>query len=196
MEKDLAVLVKVENAHDEAVLDQVARDLRMGKRYDNPLRGATARVIDAMLVEANDRYYAVLFWFVVAGPMGALIYRCASFYSQYLIQKSAVEKKLIQACIFVHKILDWLPAQLAALSYSITGSFIHALANWRTTPKFDGQESVNAAILIHAGRGAALFQHENDGLALQLRAVTDLIWRTVWLWVVCLAIVTLGGWVE
>lgn len=195
LEHELGLLLQADATHDEAMMGKVADSLTSGKHYQNADDTTAGRIIDAVLVEANDRYYAVLFWFVLLGPAGALAYRCASRYSQSQQLDADSPEQRRKAAALVHKLLDWLPANLAALSYAITGSFIHAAEQWRLNLHFDPKETVNAAVLIHSGRGAVLFHHIDDSFAVQMQAIIALIWRTIWLWVVCAAVVTLAGWI-
>jgi len=51
-----------------------ARDL-LGDAEVTNARELTRAMVEAVLVEANERFLGVFFWFVVLGPAGALLYR-------------------------------------------------------------------------------------------------------------------------
>lgn len=69
----------------------------------------------AFLYQANQRWFAVLFYFLVLGPAGALAYR------------------LLQLCASVEPstgrllmIADWVPARLMASAFTLTGNFVES----------------------------------------------------------------------
>lgn len=76
----------------------------------------------AFLYEGFERWFAVVFWFLLLGPAGALGYRLS-----YLCCRSevlALEDRQL-ALRMVHY-LDWAPARLLAFSFTITGNFVNA----------------------------------------------------------------------
>ncbi len=196
LEPEVETIIDASEKDDEILLKQIAADLAEGKTYISSESDTNDRIINSLFVEANDRYFSVIFWFALIGPVGALIYRCSSQFSQYLIKSHDPSDNLLDTVVYFHKLLDWLPAQLVALSYTITGSFIHGFDQWRLTPKFAAAESVNAAVLINTGRGAVLSHVAEKDLTTQTQAVMALIWRTLWVWMVAIAIFTLAGWVQ
>jgi len=69
----------------------------------------------AFFIAANERVFAVLFWFVLLGPVGALLYR--------LMTLSPVPKG--------KQLFDWLPVRLLALIFALGGHFTEVMKNWR-----------------------------------------------------------------
>jgi AmpE protein len=68
-----------------------------------------------MLYEGFQRWFAVLFYFVLLGPAGALAYR--------LLHLNAENSELA----VVHRWLflaDWIPARLLAATFTVTGDFV------------------------------------------------------------------------
>lgn len=82
---------------------------------------------------ANDRYFAVIFWFVVlsavgAGPAGAILYRG----TEYLATHPSISNTIIRRPAKIwHDLLAWLPAHLLALIYPLLGDFHLALKGWQ-----------------------------------------------------------------
>lgn len=68
-----------------------------------------------LLYEGCQRLFAVLFYFVLLGPAGALAYRLV-----HLCRRAEAEAPLDGALF----LLDWLPARLMAAAFTITGDFI------------------------------------------------------------------------
>jgi AmpE protein len=76
----------------------------------------------AILMAAHQRVFAVVFWFVILGPAGALLYRLIA----YVVETSSVPKVHI-----IKELMDWLPARLFALLFALAGHFTAVLVEWR-----------------------------------------------------------------
>jgi AmpE protein len=93
---------------------------------------------------AFQRWFAVLFYFVLFGPAGALAYRLLQLCRQNF------EIDLIERCIFF---ADWVPARLLAAAFTLTGDFVGSrdvLLNGL------GDTSVEAGQLLYTVGTAAL----------------------------------------
>lgn len=71
--------------------------------------------IGEYLAHINGQLFAVIFWYIVLGPLAALAYRLIS-----LCQTQQVVK---QQASRLTQVLDWLPARMAVLLYLIVGNF-------------------------------------------------------------------------
>ncbi len=161
----------------------------------------TQCMMENILVAAHERVLAVIFWFVVLGPVGALLYR---FSELLACQQREDEGAYGMAARRLHFIVAWVPARLTALSYAMAGSFVDSLHLWRDHGA-GADEPVGASnrrVLIHAGLGA--LQHELEGdeagefesdmVIERVRATMALVRRAVLLWLALLAVYTLTGW--
>ncbi len=71
--------------------------------------------IGEYLAQINGQIFAVLFWYIILGPLAVLAYRLIS-----LCQNQQVVK---QQATWLTQILDWLPTRMTALLYLIVGNF-------------------------------------------------------------------------
>lgn len=156
-------------------------------------------VAETLFFEANQRMFAVIFWFIVLGPAGALLYRlCIELKNeaQYYSNKAEFYGYVTTYV----DLLNFLPANLTALSYALCGSFKHAFDNWRGAFRSNANlEALNAQILIYTGKGAALLHHHNQPVSQDidsLQTSLELIWRTTILWIFVIAIFTLANWID
>lgn len=154
----------------------------------------THRVIESTLVEANERLLAILFWFLLLGPVGAIMYRLSS---QLQYQNRYASDSLYDAAQRLHLILAWLPARMCALAYALAGSFVDALQAWR------GQEGAwhetSRSVLIASGLGALGYEpgDETSGQESDTGMVHEtlqLVRRAVLVVLSALAMFTLAGW--
>ena len=65
--------------------------------------------------EGFQRWFAVLFYFVLLGPAGALAYRLLQ------LCRRDFEVDLAQRCLHL---ADWIPVRLLAAAFSLTGDFV------------------------------------------------------------------------
>ena len=185
--------------------DGEALDLAREILNDEPPPGeptCSQAVAERVLDQANSHLFAVIFWFLLLGPMGALFYRTANLLSSL----QAVDKgsDLYFTSRRLIAILDWLPARLTAFSYAIAGSFEDALIGWRSYHENRFNEFADSAsgILICTGGGAmrldTLLESQTEETPTEAfylaKAAMGLVWRALVVWVVILGFLTLAGW--
>ena len=165
----------------------------------------------SILVETCKRILGVLFWFVILGPIGAVLYRASSLLrdnfetpTTAIESDSNSESETANAAYRLQYILNWIPARLTALSYALAGSFVHALDCWRESEPIivDARKSMreNEEVIVCIGLSSlqlANANKETPDLELTLDDITQTLnlgMRAVVIWVTCIAIFTLTGW--
>jgi AmpE protein len=129
-------------AHYGVGVDQGVADVE-SPAPDSPTevhRGAQSR----LLYESLQRWFAVVLYFVLLGPAGALAYR--------LVHLSATDSAAARSLLFY---ADWLPARLAAAAFVVTGNFLES-----ADELYDGlrQPRMGAASLLYSVAMAATGQ--------------------------------------
>lgn len=153
----------------------------------------TKNIMERIFVEANERLLAVVFWFVVLGPGGALLYRLSSFIAP---AADGEESGVVEAGMRLHQLLVWLPARLCAIAYALAGSFVEAIHGWRQVNShwFDSSRQV----LIASGFGSLRIETseiEEDSSAFeQVVECMALVRRAVLVLLSIIALLTLAGW--
>lgn len=100
----------------------------------------------------NNGVFGVLFWFLVAGAPGAVLYRLAHILNARWGHKDARHREFGWAAAQLDDLLGVLPARLAALSYALLGHTRQALDCWREqAPTW---HDPNAGPVLTAGAGA------------------------------------------
>ena len=153
-----------------------------------------ARAVSAaVLVEANDRLLAVLFWFVLLGPLGAALYRSAAV----MYQQRREAGEFGDSIAWLYAVLVWLPARLTALAYALSGHFDAAIEGWRQAQQthLQGAEGSEQVLAI-TGSGALGLDGEDveEGSQASARAAMRLVWRTLTIWLVVISVLILAGW--
>src|SRR5210317_154903 len=123
---------------NEERIEQTARTLVEDAVPDDPLERIRC-VEEAVCVQANNRLFAVIFWFVLLGPLGPLgawayrvtdlVRRRAVFQAGRAESESAQIEPLRYAAVALHGWLAWIPARLTAIGYAVAGHFDAGLAS-------------------------------------------------------------------
>ena len=183
--------------------DADTRDVALAILEDEPPTSEPARsqaVAEAALQQANRRIIAVLFWFILLGPLGAMLYRLATWLPNSDQAAQDIDYHLNAKQLIV--ILDWIPARITAFCYAIAGSFEDALYGWRSyqESRYSEFSDSNTGTLICTGSGAmrltTLLDEAYAGTHLYTylpKAAMALIWRTLIVFLVLLALLTLTG---
>ncbi len=169
-----------------------------------PESGADDEVELAIYAQANNRIFAVVFWFILLGPTGAWLFRVLDLmqrravrFAEVLDQPTATNNeswpRVAAAAVLLHRVFAWVPGHLLALGYILAGSYDGAAAAWRALEK---QESTlfpgpTDQLLGAVGSGAALADSKESGVA-RVRRAQDQVERTLWfIWCPILALMTL-----
>jgi len=146
-----------------------------------------AEVMRGILFQANERIFAVIFWFVLLGPAGALLFRLSSHSIQNPNPTIAAAAKKLQA------ILAWAPAHLVAFAYALTGNYEGASAGFREKMPQDDLSRCNYYTLVTAGLGALKDCAPGEETSC-IRSTRGLVLRSLVVWLATLALLTLIGW--
>lgn len=127
----------------------VSRDTRNAQEPD--LAKAAA---ESLLENGNDAVFGTLFWFVVAGGAGAVLFRLANTLDAMWGYRNARFNLFGRAAARIDDILNYLPARLTALSYVVLAGAASGRAwrCWRT--QAPGWSSPNAGPVMASGAGA------------------------------------------
>jgi membrane protein required for beta-lactamase induction len=149
----------------------------------------TSDVTRAILHVANERIFAVIFWFVIIGPVGALLYRLTT----NLSKQDSENDSLNAVAILFQAVLSWVPARMLALGYALTGHFDGAWQAYRNRPYESDLALENYDVLVNTGMGA-LRDHEATDEISSIISAKNLVVRSILIWIAMLALLTLGGW--
>lgn len=190
-------------AGDEAAADAARRAFH-NPRWDD--QGQLGSTICSLIGQTNSRLFAVLFWFAVLGPVGALLYRLAAEVHRQVADGYG---GFADAVRDLYNLLNWPTTRLSALGFALAGHLVDATAGWRRAEA--KSLSVNETVLIESGLGALQFRQQyadesaaaETGSAPATPQTDDIIeWvettrglenRTLIVWLSVLAIMTIAG---
>jgi AmpE protein len=115
-------LVSWENGDSEAALIKATA---IGDFYQSDAINDHVSLHDhvrmAAVYQGFERWFVVVFWFLILGPAACIAYRLC-YLSGRQEQNPAQDKQL--ALKIIHY-LDWLPARLLLVSFTLTGNFVN-----------------------------------------------------------------------
>ncbi|MDJ0834812.1 MAG: regulatory signaling modulator protein AmpE [Gammaproteobacteria bacterium] len=150
------------------------------------------QVSRAMLVQANRRLFAVMFWFTLLGPIAALLYRAMEQYlnRNYLEQSLQLLQPALRSMLGW---IDWIPARISLLAYMISGAFEEGLQAYHkgSVSALDSYEQ-NSDLLKLVGFACITQQEVNDeNQAMQLiRKTRGLILRALMVWLLLILLLS------
>jgi AmpE protein len=174
--------------------------------YDAAQRRGPAldSVAEAVFVQANNRLFGVVFWFVLLGPFGALLFRLGDLLRREALLRAARAEAPAEAaalaadCQRVHGVLAWAPSRLLALTYGVAGSFEESFAGWRAYLRDESDHffDENDRLLVLAGRDAlgARWTDAPDE-AERTRRAMRLVRVAFYAWLAVLGALTLVAWI-
>jgi membrane protein required for beta-lactamase induction len=177
----------------EPYSDEIARGI-LGDEPPTRRAAMLEAVTRAIPAQALTRIFAVLFWFLILGPLGALLYRLARHLEEHAQAHGELESGFRTAAVRLPFILDWIPARLTAASYALAGSFDDTLEAWREA----ASARVPPGELVERTGAAALGIGDTAAEAADPRALIDragaLVWRSVVIWLGVLGLATVAHW--
>ncbi len=200
--------------------DAASRREAMAKLWPDtpPLNIDGGALVSAVFQNALRRWFGVLFWFLLMGAVGALLYRLLVLSCEGAFARKLPVEAREGACALL-KLLDWPVAQLLTLALALVGNFDTVLGAWREA----GGASFNldhrfldaagrASVRTELAEEAADYAEETSELAgstaaaigptvadatelPELRDAMSLVWRSLLVWLAVLALFVIAGFV-
>jgi AmpE protein len=158
----------------------------------------------AIYAQANNRIFAVVFWFALLGPAAAWFFRVLNLMRRRAIHHATEHAQsdgvaglppVTRAVLLLHQLAAWIPAHLLMIGYAFAGSFDGATAAWRQ--KLEDVPYLSPGPIGRrlglVGKGAASTS-DTDDVATRASTALSFVIRTLWMvWCPALAVLTLYG---
>ncbi len=176
------------------------------------------QLMDHSVVAAHRHVFAVLGWYAVLaalglGPAGAVLYRMSELATRYFHPESQEDPynslqhdtqagaaptplqslssaSTQQAVLKAWWWIDYLPARITAMGFAVVGSFEDVLEAWRQHNANEASQQSHDG-LIQTAMSAAL-GIKGELQVMHLRNMVGMVWRSVVLWLLLIALLTLA----
>ncbi len=194
----------------EAIIDADEPPLRHAAMHNLQSGGGSLcedvpSLVEATVFNALRRWFAVLFWFLLLGPAGALAYRLLA-----LMAVSPMRARVpVETLAVAQRVLGWVEwpvAQAMALSMALVGNFDTAWSAWRQAHGERWMHGIGflgqvARASVRADLREQAHDYTDAGLLPvwqrlpELRDAMNVVWRMLLLWMVALALLVIAGWI-
>ena len=161
--------------------------------------------IEEALLASHRHVFGVLLWYLILpGPSGAILYRLAAYLAARWRDYGAFGRFAVKA----FHLLEWPAVRLTAAAFAIVGDFEDAVYCWRTQAR--NWPDPDAGVVLAAGAGAmgvrlGMPVQEVEGMVPRpelgvgdaaegpfLDSTVGLLWRSVVVWVFALLVVSVA----
>lgn len=140
---------------------------------------------EGVFIKSLHQVFSVIFWFLLLGSFGAVVYYVVS-----LLNKSERLKSLHTAAAQVLGVLDWVPVRLLGLSFALVGSFANVYMPWVKSLQQTIAKSNELAVTF--GVAALGIDGKKESVD-TVQGAIDLCFRSQIVWVVILGLVTIAS---
>lgn len=168
-----------------------------GRTISEPPMQLVQTAKEEILLQANTRLLGVFFWFILLGPVGAVLFRLSCLLKDHQRDEN---DDFAEASRELYQILNWLPARVCVLSYAVAGSFVDTMSYWNGISDLWLRDSEE--FIVVSGVGALRYQqrvgredHDNGEPDIDaIHHALSLVKRAIIVWVVLLGLLTVTGW--
>lgn len=143
----------------------------------------------AVFRAAEARWFGVLFWFVLLGIPGALLYRLA----RISLNEPGLQPAQADYLLRLRAVLDWPVLVLMLFSAALVGDFDRVRQAWRRHRGESSPWRMDSAVLDEI---AAATVESQGPFELGVRSGHQLVWRMLLIWLVTLSLLLILGWLS
>ena len=195
LSNDVERLLAAEHPDDQA---RAAQQLGLDSLPEQD-RQYRKRLIEVVFTAALRRWFSVIFWFAILGPVGAVFYRLTERLIRVVPADSPRARQLQQTLT----VMEWPAAQLMTFGLAVATDLDTVAGAWRNWHQRQGHslfEPGHGFLLASARRvilgGEAAqdgYADSLDGPLVSTQLAMDLVWRVLGVWLFVLALLLLAG---
>lgn len=190
---------------DEAARSEAAEVLSF--TYRDPISsGSLDGVIRGVFYQALVRWFGVIFWFLILGATGAILFRLVHQLIGWRRDPAMLTERQRITCKTLVGVLDLLPAALTTFALAIVGDFDTVIRTWRRhfetvqRSRFSWDceylPEVGLRTVMRGDEFEDAFSHDYDGGSAKVSLAMSLIYRALVCWLTIIALMIIANWVQ
>lgn len=202
LDNDVKAWLEAESGDEQ---DRLAE--RLACDYRHPLgRHDEHALIRGIFYQSLVRWFGIMFWFLILGASGALLFRLVHVQLSDARVRSRLNGPQRSVCKHLVGWLDLLPAALATLATAVVGDFERVTRLWRQhfvsqhksllTWDYAFYPNVGLQTVLGDDDVETAFEHDYQGRREQVNEAMTLVWRTVACWITVIALLILVDWLN
>lgn len=163
------------------------------------LDGASATeshaITKSIFWQSNQSLFGVLFWFMLFGIFGALLYRCTVLLREAIQRGNKQFASHAANVQQIQNVLDWIPVRIFTLFFALVGQFSTSFTYWMENliaGLNHNRRFISEGGLIALGISQG---SKSAGGAEEYQAALSLIDRSLIIFLAIVALFTLGSWI-
>lgn len=177
------------NENDQTGMQQAAAGIVITEDTNNT---TTTNLLSGFFIQSQSTVMSVVFWFIVLGPLGALVYRMTDLLHS---RQRNIHGGFSDSVYTLYHILNWPVSRLTVLSYALVGSLVDTLETWRQSKH--SNITANDQLVTECGLAALQFTESDEmTTASWLEEAQGLLNRSMVLWLAVIAFSTISGWLN
>ena len=147
----------------------------------------------------------MLFWFLLLGPAGAVLYRLVE--RAVVVDGPVLPAENAAGARVLLQWLEWPVAHLMTLALALAGNFDLVFRAWRAAggdrwQPASGFLEASGCAAVRGELAEEIEDYRSEGLVpvrgelVELRDAMSLVWRMLLLWLALLALLVIAGWVS
>jgi len=157
--------------------------------------GETAQIL---LEQSYQGIFPVIFWLLIFGVSGVVMYALVINLRNHLEREGQgdIEKNFYEVAVKVQGVLDWIPLRLLGITYALVGHFGPTFKFWYQN-LFTGGIDQTREQSARCGLIALNLEGQSDQIVTdeQVLAIQSLVNRSLFVWLVVIALFTIGMWI-
>jgi len=164
-----------------------------------PLKELSANSVSIADVFANRYHniFALIFWFLILGPFGVILYAELRNLENHLKIESKADVyfsgDFLQKITFIRGLFDWIPIRLLGLTYALVGHFKPAFQYWCN---YLSGVQLESPLVVNYGLMALNWDpNVVSGTQVEMNEIESLTNRALIVWLVAIALFTIGKYI-
>jgi AmpE protein len=138
-----ACIADLHKSDPQAAMENIQKVLNIN--FPHEPQSFHKQFTQALFIEAYKRIFAVVFWFILLGPFGAVVYRLVDLCKTRVFHLTELAAK-------VQNYLDWLPVRAFTFIFALAGHFTHVIRHWQHGLR--ANPVMNESVIVECGIAA------------------------------------------